>query len=285
MARVYLAEDLKHERPVAIKVLRPELGASLGANRFLREIKVTARLSHAHILPLLDSGEAGGRLFYVMPYVEGVSLRDRLDREAQLPVADATHIASEVAAALHYAHERGIVHRDIKPENIMLDEGRVWVADFGIARGVTEATRDRLTETGMTVGTPAYMSPEQATAERNIDGRSDIYALGCVLYEMLSGQPPFSGPSGHAILAGHAIDPVPDLLTLRSSIPPDLVRVVERALAKAPADRFPTAAAFRDALLAPEVYVRSATLRSRRPLLIVALIVGALVAVGLFALT
>ena len=208
MATVYLAEDFKHHRRVAVKVLRPELAASIGAERFLREIETTANLRHPHILPLYDSGDvedpgdsAGGRfLFYVMPFVEGETLRARLDRERQLPIDDALRIAREVSDALSYAHARGIIHRDIKPENILLEGGHAVVADFGIARAVGAAGADSLTGSGITVGTPAYMSPEQASADHDLDGRSDLYALGCVLYEMLAGQPPFTGPTVESIV-------------------------------------------------------------------------------------
>ena len=205
MATVYLAHDLKHERKVAMKVLRPELVHALGPERFLREIATTANLHHPHILPLYDSGRtpeaSGAFLYYVMPFVEGESLRDRLNREKQLPLDDALRFAREVADALSYAHGRGVIHRDIKPENILLESGHALVADFGIARAVGSAGVDRLTETGLAVGTPAYMSPEQAAGERDLDGRSDIYALGCVLYEMLAGQPPFTGPKESIVRA------------------------------------------------------------------------------------
>src|SRR2546429_3763323 len=195
MAIVYLARDVKHDRPVALKVLRPELAASVGAERFLREIQVRAHLTHPNILPLLDSGRADDLLYYVTPYVEGESLRSRLDRERQLPVAEAVRLAASVAGALDYAHRHQIVHRDIKPENILLEDGQAVVADFGIARALHAAENAKLTETGVAVGTVAYMSPEQATGEE-FDGRSDIYSLGCVLYEMLAGEPPFTGPPG-----------------------------------------------------------------------------------------
>jgi eukaryotic-like serine/threonine-protein kinase len=201
MATVYLARDLRHDRPIALKVLHPELASTLGPERFIREIKLAARLQHPHILTVLDSGEAGGLLWYTMPYVEGESLRDRLRREAQLPIEDATGIAREVGLALEYAHQHGVIHRDIKPENILLTtDGSTLVADFGIARALG-AAGDGLTETGMSIGTPAYMSPEQASAERDLGATTDIYSLGCVLYEMLAGEPPFTGRTPQAILA------------------------------------------------------------------------------------
>jgi serine/threonine-protein kinase len=247
MATVYLARDLKHGRPVAIKVLRPELAAALGSERFLREIQLTANLQHPHILALYDSGEAAGFLYYVMPLVEGESLRDRLAREKQLPLDEALAIATQVVAVLGYAHQRGIIHRDIKPENILLSAGEAVVADFGIARAVSVAGGEKLTETGLAVGTAAYMSPEQAAGEQDLDGRSDIYALGCVLYEMLTGEQPFTGASAQAILAKRLSEPVPHLRTLRD-VPPAIERAVTTALAKSPADRFSSAAAFAAAL-------------------------------------
>jgi serine/threonine-protein kinase len=194
MATVYLAQDLRHDRRVAVKVLRPELAAIIGADRFLAEIKTTANLQHPHILPLHDSGEADSFLYYVMPFVEGDSLRARLLREKQLPVADAVRIATEIASALDYAHRHGVIHRDIKPENVLLHDGQALVADFGIALAVSRAGSTRMTETGMSLGRPHYMSPEQATGERDITPRSDVYALGAVVYEMLTGEPPFTGP-------------------------------------------------------------------------------------------
>ncbi len=248
MATVYLAHDLKHNRKVAIKVFRPELGAALGSERFLREIEVTAGLNHPHILPLLDSGRAQGLLYYVMPLVEGESLRDRISREKQLPVDEAIRLAREVAAALSYAHSQGVIHRDIKPENILLSHGEAIVADFGIAAAVSVAGGERLTETGLAIGTPAYMSPEQGTSEGNVDPRSDIYSLSCVLYEMLAGQPPFTAPSAQAVLARHAIDAVPSLRTLRSTVPDYVEATIEQALSKTPADRFSTATGFAEAL-------------------------------------
>ena len=200
MATVYLADDIKHNRKVALKVLKPDLAAVVGAERFVAEIKVTANLQHPHILPLFDSGEADRFLFYVMPYVEGESLRQKLDREGQLPVDEAVRIASDVAEALSHAHERGVIHRDIKPGNILLRDGRPLVADFGIALAIQHAGGGRLTETGLSLGTPYYMSPEQATADRDPDARSDLYSLACVLYEMLVGEPPYTGASAQAVL-------------------------------------------------------------------------------------
>jgi tetratricopeptide (TPR) repeat protein/TolB-like protein len=246
MATVYLAEDRKHERKVALKVLRPELAAVLGAERFLHEIKVTANLQHPHILPLHDSGAAEGFLYYVMPYVAGESLREKLTRDTQLGVEAAVQIAQGVATALDYAHRQGVIHRDIKPENILLHEGQALVADFGIALAVTAAGGTRLTGTGLSPGTPAYMSPEQAAGDPAVEARSDVYALGCVVYEMLAGEPPFTGPTAQAILARQALDPVPNLRTIRTTVPEGAVQAVERALAKVPADRFATAAEFSD---------------------------------------
>jgi eukaryotic-like serine/threonine-protein kinase len=241
MATVYLAEDLKHHRPVALKVLRPELAAVLGPDRFLREIELSARLTHPHILPLHDSGNAAGFLYYVMPYVEGESLRDRLNREKQLPLDDALQIAREVADALSYAHSHDVIHRDIKPENILLESGHAVVADFGIARAITTAGGDRLTETGLVLGTPAYMSPEQSVGEQAIDGRSDLYALGCVLYEMLAGEPPHTGATAQAVIAKRLSGVVPRVSAVRASVTPGLERVLDRMLANVAADRFATA--------------------------------------------
>src|SRR5688572_8070469 len=239
MAVVYLARDLRHERKVAIKVLRGD-GGGASAERFLREIRTVAQLHHPHILQLLDSGTAGDHLFYVMPYVEGETVRQRLEREGPFPIDEAVRITREVADALSFAHARGIVHRDIKPENIFLSAGHALVADFGIARAVESAAgATTLTDAGLAVGTPSYMSPEQATAETRIDGRSDQYALGCVLYEMLAGAPPFTGPTSQAIMARHAADPVPPLRTVRD-VPAALESAITRALAKMPADRWPS---------------------------------------------
>jgi len=248
MATVYLAHDLKHDRKVAIKVLRPELAAVIGADRFLSEIRTTANLQHPHILPLFDSGESDGFLFYVMPYVEGETLRDRIVRESQLPIADAVRIAREVADALDYAHKRGVVHRDIKPENILLHDGRALVADFGIALAASKAGESRMTQTGMSLGTPSYMSPEQAMGDRNIGPRSDIYALGAMTYEMLVGDPPFAGSTAQAIVAKVMTEkPVPPT-RMRDTIPPAVEHAVLTALQKLPADRFDSAHAFAEAL-------------------------------------
>ena len=248
MATVYLAHDLKHDRPVAVKVLRPELAAIIGAERFLAEIKTTANLQHPHILPLHDSGTVDGTVFYVMPMIEGESLRERLTREKQLPVADAVRIATEVASALDYAHRRGVIHRDIKPDNILLQDGQALVADFGIALAATSAGGTRMTETGMSLGTPQYMSPEQAMGERTLDARTDVYALGCVLYEMLTGEPPFTGPTAQAIVAKvMTAEPVPPA-QVRRSVPPEVDEAVLTALEKLPADRWSGAGEFAAAL-------------------------------------
>ncbi|UCG88558.1 MAG: protein kinase [Gemmatimonadota bacterium] len=253
MATVYLARDLKHERQVAVKVLRPELAAALGSERFLREIKITANLNHPHILPLLDSGDAGGFLFYVMPYVEGESLRDRLKTEKQLPIDDALEIASEVADALGSAHRRKVIHRDIKPENILFEEGHAVVADFGIARAITAAGETQITETGIALGTPAYLSPEQAAGERELDARSDIYSLGCVLYEMLAGQPPFTGPTVESLVHQHLTAEPPPVTRMRPTLPDAISRVLAKSLAKVPADRYRSAGEMRQALSAERV--------------------------------
>jgi TolB-like protein len=248
MATVYLAQDRKHHRPLAIKVLRPELAAALGSERFLREIEIAARLSHPHILPLYDSGEAAGALYYVMPYVEGETLRQRLDRERQLPVAEAVRIAREVADGLSHAHSYGVIHRDIKPENILLSGGHAVIADFGIARAISAASSERLTGTGLAVGTPAYMSPEQAMGLRELDARSDLYSLGCVLYEMLGGAPPHSAPTPQAVIAKRVSEAVPSVRAARETIPESLDTVLRQALAKVPADRYRTVAELADAL-------------------------------------
>ena len=249
MATVFLARDIKHDRLVALKVLHPELAASLGPERFLREIKVAARLNHPHILPLHDSGQARDLLYYVMPYVDGESLRQRLNREKQLPLDDALQIARNVAAALDYAHRHQVVHRDIKPENVMLHEGEALVTDFGIAKAISVAGSDNLTLTGMAVGTPAYMSPEQAAGEAEPDGRSDIYSLGCMLYEMLAGATPFTGPTPQAVMTRRFTEPVPSLRAARPTAPEAVEHAVTKALARVPADRFATAAQLAQALV------------------------------------
>jgi serine/threonine-protein kinase len=266
MATVYLARDVRHDRDVAVKILRPELAQSLGRERFLREIRLAARLSHPHILPLFDSGEMDGRLYYVMPNVEGRSLRDRLDAERQLPVAEAVRITCEIADALDHAHRHGIVHRDVKPENVMLQDGHVLVADFGIGKALAASSGQRhersksamdlsssaLTEAGLSVGTPAYMSPEQAVGE-DVDGRSDIYSLGCVLYEMLVGEPPFTGPNVQAVIAKRFVQTPADVAALRQGVPRHVARALQRALARTPIDRPETAAELIAALREPEI--------------------------------
>jgi serine/threonine-protein kinase len=251
MATVHLAEDLKHDRKVAIKVLRPELAAVLGAERFLAEIKTTANLQHPHILPLFDSGEADSFLYYVMPYIEGETLRQRIDREGQLGVEEAVRIARDVADALDYAHRKEIIHRDIKPENILLQDGRPVVADFGIALAVSAAGQGRMTETGLSLGTPHYMSPEQATADRDLTARADIYSLGSVLYEMLTGAPPHTGASVQQVIMKILTEEAGPVTRLRRSVPPNVAAAVAQAVEKLPADRFETAGDFRAALLDP----------------------------------
>jgi serine/threonine-protein kinase len=254
MATVYLAQDLKHDRPVAIKVLHPELAAALGRERFLREIQIAAKLQHPHILSLYDSGDASGLLYYVMPFVQGESLQDRIAREKQLPLDEALRIVREVASALAYAHEHGVIHRDIKPGNILLANGFALVADFGLARAITRAKDSNvITHSGITIGTPSYMSPEQAGGETELDGRSDVYALACVLYELLAGDPPFSASTPAALLARHAAAPVPPIRVVRPAVPAWLDRALRRGLEKLPADRFPTAATFAKALEEPPI--------------------------------
>ena len=248
MASVYLAEDLKHKRKVALKILRPELAAVIGAERFLAEIQTTANLQHPHILPLFDSGEADGYLYYVMPYIDGETLRERLDREKQLGVEESVRIARDVADALDYAHRAGVIHRDIKPGNILLHDGRPVVADFGIALAVSAAGGGRMTETGLSLGTPHYMSPEQASADRDLSARSDVYSLGCVLYEMIGGQPPHTGPSAQSILVHILTKEATPLTELRHTVPPHVAATVAKSIEKLPADRFETAKQFRDAL-------------------------------------
>jgi serine/threonine protein kinase/tetratricopeptide (TPR) repeat protein len=265
MATVYLARDLKHERQVAIKAFKPELAATLGHERFLRETKFTAQLSHPNIVPLLDSGDADGVLFYVMPYVDGESLRERLQRERQLSVEAAVQIVREIADALGYAHSQGVIHRDIKPENILLASGHALLADFGIARAMVAPETEKLTQAGFAVGTPAYMSPEQATGDRDLDGRTDIYSLACVLYEMLTGDPPFSGRSPQAVIARAVADPPQPVRTVRPSVPTAVEQAVLKALAKAAADRFETAAQFVGALDAAPVATARPPMSSRVP--------------------
>ena len=289
MATVYLADDLKHQRKVALKVLKPELAAVIGAERFLAEIRTTANLQHPHILPLFDSGEADSLLYYIMPFIDGESLSDKLKRETQLPVDEALEIAVGVAGALDYAHRQGVVHRDIKPGNILLHEGQPLVADFGIALAVTVAGGDRLTETGLSLGTPSYMSPEQVAGEGELDGRSDQYSLACVLYEMLAGEPPFTAPTGQAVVAQIlAVDPSP-LGERRRTVPAGVAAAVHRALEKVPADRFATAGHFAEALTAPGypppavAHPAGAASPAQSPVL-VRILATALVVVGTLAL-
>jgi serine/threonine-protein kinase len=259
MATVYLAQDLKHDRKVALKVMRPELSAILGGERFMREIRIAAKLNHPHILALYDSGAADGFLYFVMPHVAGESLRAKVEREKQLSIDEAVSLTRQVASALDYAHQQGVIHRDIKPENILLHRGEAVVADFGIALAVTAAGGERLTETGLSLGTPAYMSPEQAGGDREIDGRSDIYSLACVLYEMLAGEPPFTGASPQAILARHVTDPVPPITTVRATVTKPIAAALTKALHKVPADRFESASAFAEVLFAADVEVDTET--------------------------
>lgn len=251
MATVYLAHDLKHDRKVALKVLRPELAAVIGADRFLQEIKVTANLQHPHILPLHDSGDAGGFLYYVMPYVEGDSLRDKLNRERQLAIDEAIEITRSIASALDYAHRQGVIHRDIKPENILIHDGQALVADFGIALAVSQASGQRLTETGLSMGTPHYMSPEQAMGDRQLDARSDVYSLGAMLFEMLAGDPPYTGSTAQAIVAKVITEKAPMVTASRDTVPGHVAAAIAQSLNKMPADRFSSAAAFADALTNP----------------------------------
>jgi len=306
MATVFLAEDLKHGRRVAIKVLSPELSSSIDGDRFKREIQIAARLSHPHILPIFDSGDAGGLLYYTMPFVEGESLRKRIQREIQLSIEDALSLTSEVADALSYAHSLGVVHRDIKPENVLLHGGHAVVADFGIARVIQDSGGDKLTQTGMSIGTAAYMSPEQFSGE-HVDGRADLYSLACMLYEMLVGQVPFTGPNAMAIMARHTMEAAPSIRIVRATVPDDLEDTIMRALEKVPADRFPTVSQFKEALLGGSttttairrVTRRTTTsrvaiaeqedlLRRRRPLKIAAIVAAGVVvvaaALGLYGL-
>ncbi|NIM52996.1 MAG: protein kinase, partial [Gammaproteobacteria bacterium] len=264
MATVYLAHDVKHDRKVAVKVLRPELAAVLGAERFLNEIKVTANLQHPHILPLHDSGEAEGFVYYVMPYVEGESLRAKLEREKELSIEEAIEITKAVASALDYAHRHEVIHRDIKPENILLHEGQPVVADFGIALAVSAAGGTRLTETGLSLGTPQYMSPEQAMGDRELDGRSDIYSLACVTYEMLVGEAPYTGPTAQAIVAKIVTEEPKPVTQTRKTVPAHVDLAIRKALAKLPADRFRAASEFVDAMMRPGAVALPATARRRR---------------------
>ncbi len=252
MATVYLARDLAHDRDVAVKVLTSDVSIVLGVERFRREIEVTTALDHPHILPILDSGQAGNSLYYVMPYVDGESLRARLDRERSLSLEDSIRITGEIGDALEYAHKHGIVHRDIKPENILMDGDRAVLADFGIAHAMAAVDEQRLTQTGISLGTPTYMSPEQASAERAIDGRSDVYSLACVAYEMIGGQPPFTGPSAQAVIARHMLENVPSLTIIRSTVPPQIEAILVKALSKVPADRYQSSGEFTSALRHPE---------------------------------
>jgi serine/threonine-protein kinase len=274
MATVYLAQDLRHDRRVALKVLHPELGLGTGPERFLHEIRITARLDHPHILPVHDSGEAAGLLWYTMPYVEGESLRDRLERAGPLPVEEALRLVRQAADALDCAHRHGVVHRDVKPENVLVSGGHARVADFGIARALEAAGSERLTGTGITVGTPAYMSPEQAAGATKLDGRSDIYSLGCVLYELLAGEPPFTGSTPQAVIARRFVEPPPPIRRVRGAVPAAVEAVLTRALAREPADRFQTAAEFAERLADAELAPASVRLphptvtqstRSHRP--------------------
>src|SRR5947208_7294270 len=247
-ATVYVAQDRRHGREVAVKVLRPDVAAAIGAERFLREITIAARLTHPNVLPLIDSGQAAGSLYYVMPYVRGESLRQRLVREQRLALKDALGIARELGAGLDYAHREGFVHRDVKPENVLLADGHAIIADFGIARAICQAGGEHVTEVGLAIGTPEYMSPEQAAGDRELDGRCDVYALACVVYEMLAGTPPFSGDSARAIVARHLSEPPPPLRARRPDAPPAVEQALARALAKDPADRFASVADFTTAL-------------------------------------
>ena len=297
MATVYLADDLRHERSVALKVLAPELFAAVGSERFLREIQIAARLRHPHILPLLDSGEADGLLYYTMPHVEGETVRQRLRREKQLPIDEAVHIASQVADALSYSHDHGVIHRDIKPSNIILDSGHAVVADFGIALIVHTIATGRLTASGVSPGSPTYMSPEQAAGDQPLDARSDIYSLGCVLYEMLCGDPPFAGSIPQAVLARKMIEAAPKVRVVRDTVPLHLERVVTRALARTPADRFGSADEFVQALAGDTSALRASdhwpvdaetgaakgSLSKSSVLLVASLIVAVLTSIGFFA--
>ncbi len=283
MAVVFLAHDIKHDRDVALKILRPDMTDSMAGERFLQEIRIEASLQHPHVLPLYDSGVAEGFLYYVMPHVSGESLREKIARERQLEVDEAVGIVEQVASALEHAHTHSIVHRDIKPGNILLSGGHAYVADFGVARAVAAAGEDNLTDSGIAVGTPAYMSPEQASAERQVDGRSDVYALGCVLYEMLAGEPPFTGRTVQAVLARHVHEPPPPLRVVRPSVPMPIQRAIERALSKVPADRYRSATQFAEALTQPLAPERPAGRRARAAG--VAIAAAAMAAFGVWRLT
>ena len=283
MATVYLARDLKHDRNVALKVLRPELAAVIGTERFFREIRIAARLHHPHILPLYDSGQVNGVLYYVMPFVDGRSLRQRLKEERQLSLDETIKVARQVAAGLECAHHQGIVHRDIKPENILLNEGEAVVTDFGIALALHAAGGERLTHTGLSIGTPEYMSPEQATGDRNVDARTDIYSLGCVVYEMLCGEPPYRGPTAQAIVARLLTERVPDPRSCRDTTPEPTAHAIRRALAKVPADRFATASEFAEALGATPLRVGADRRRLTKRLSGAAAVTIALAAAGFWA--
>src|SRR5512141_2530050 len=259
MATVYLAQDTKHDRLVALKVLHPDLAASLGPERFLREIKLAAKLNHPHILGLHDSGNADGFLYYVMPYIEGESLRERLDRVQQFNIDEAIHHGPAIASALDYAHRNGIVHRDIKPENVMLYEGEAMVMDFGIAKALSAAGPETLTQTGMMVGTPAYVSPEQAAGETNLDGKSDQYSLACVIYEMLGGERPFNGATPQAVMAKRFSESPKALRSLRSTIPESVEKAVTRAMSTESEKRYSTAAQFGQALASGNLITPTAT--------------------------
>jgi TolB-like protein/Flp pilus assembly protein TadD len=284
MATVFLAHDLRHDRPVALKVMHPDLAHALGPERFLREIRLAARLQHPHVLSVLDSGEDAGHLWFTMPYVRGDTLRDRLRRERQLPVDDALRVTREAALALQHAHEEGVIHRDIKPDNILLTrDGSTLVADFGIARALVAGEEAPLTQTGMAVGTPAYMSPEQASGERGLDARTDVYSLAAVLYELLAGEPPYTGPTAQVITAKRLSDPVPSVRRIRTSVPEHVDRALQRALSPAAADRFGSASAFARALEAPLASVAphvSVASSSRSRALVAMLVLAAAIALG-----
>ena len=254
MAIVYRARDVRHERDVALKVLLPEVAAAVGPDRFLREVELAAGLTHPSILPVFDSGQVDDLLYYVMPYVDGETVQDRIDRDGPLPLPEALEIVREVADGLDFAHRQGVVHRDVKPGNVLLTEGHSYIADFGVALPIGPEAEEHLTRTGLAIGTPAYMSPEQASGERTIDGRSDVYSLGCVLYEMLSGSLPFEGPTPQSILVRRLTEDPAPIRTLRRDVPPNIEQTLARAMARDPEERFATAADFRDAL-APDVGV------------------------------